>query len=144
MLVSYPRSLSNVPMHKYLSILRLRLPVLAGVAAVVLALLVGTHLRGSLSGAWQILHVPSLSPLFADTRTITHAIDCFRSGQDPYTIAVRNFDPWHRDFYQPPIWLCLRYLGVTSRSTNIIGTWLPSSRLQHFCSCSERRRGQAL
>ena len=109
-------------MHKYLSILRLRLPVLAGVAAVVLALLVGTHLRGSLSGAWQILHVPSLSPLFADTRTITHAIDCFRSGQDPYTIAVRNFDPWHRDFYQPPIWLCLRYLGVTSRSTNIIGT----------------------
>lgn len=109
-------------MHRYLPFLRSRLPVLAGIAAVALALAVGTHLRDSLCAAWQMLQVPALSPLFEDTRTLTHAIDCLLSGNDPYTAAVRQFDPWHRDFYQPPVWLCLRYLGVTSRSTDIIGT----------------------
>lgn len=106
-------------MHTYLSILRSRLPVLAGVAAVVLALVVGVHTRGSVFGAWQVLHVPALSPLFADTRTVTHSIDCLLTGQDPYT--VRTFDPWNRTFNYPPIWLGLRYLGVTSRSTDALG-----------------------
>ncbi len=106
-------------MHKSLSILRSRLPVLAGGFAIGLALLAGTHTRGSVFGAWQMLHVPALSPLFADTRTITHSIDCLFSGQDPYT--VRTFDPWNRTFNYPPIWLGLRYLGVTSRSTDTLG-----------------------
>lgn len=119
-------------MHRFLSIFRSRLPVLLAVAAIVIALLVGTHLRGSLSGAWQMLHVPALSLSFADTRTITHAIDCLRSGQNPYTDAVRNFDPWHRDFYQPPIWLALRDLGVTSRSTNLIGTLIAAITVAAF------------
>ena len=107
-------------MHKYVSILRSRLPVLAGVAAVTLALLVGTYTRGSVSGAWQMLGVPALSPLFADTRTVTHSIDCLLSGQDPYT--VKSFDPWNRTYNYPPIWLDLRFLGVTSHSSILLGT----------------------
>ncbi len=107
-------------MHKFASILRSRLPVLAAVAVVVAALLVGTHTRGSVFAAWLMLHVPALSPLFADTRTVTHSIDCLLSGQDPYT--VRSFDPWNRTYNYPPIWLDLRYLGVTSHSSNFLGT----------------------
>jgi hypothetical protein len=95
------------------------MPVLAAVAAVLLALWIGTSIRGSVSGAWLMLHVPAISPLFADTRTITHSIDCLRAGQDPY--SVRTFDPWHRLYNYPPIWLDLRYLGVSSSSSNLLG-----------------------
>ena len=109
----------NYSMHKYVSILRSRLPVIAGVAVVALAILVGTYTRGSVSGAWQMLRVPALSPLFADTRTMTHSIDCLLSGQDPYT--VRSFDPWNRTYNYPPIWLDLRFLGVTSHSSILLG-----------------------
>ncbi len=69
-----------------------------------------------------MLRVPALSPRFADTRAVTDAIDCFLAGQDPYT--VRSFDPWHRVLDYPPIWLDLRYLGVTSRSSDLAGVIL--------------------
>lgn len=106
-------------MHRVLSILRTRLPVLAAIAAIAIALAIGFHLRGSVFGAWHLLRLPALTPLFADTRTITHSIDCLRSGQDPYT--VRSFDPWQRVYNYPPIWLDLRYLGVTSQTSNLLG-----------------------
>lgn len=109
-------------MPKRLSILSERLAVLAAVAAVILALCVGVHLHGSLSAAWKMFGLPALSPLFADTRTITHSIDCLQSGQDPF--LVRTFDPWRRLYNYPPIWLDLRYLGVTSRSSNLLGSVL--------------------
>lgn len=102
-----------------LSILRSRMPVLAAVTAVLLALWIGTSIRGSVPQAWLMLHVPEKTPLFADTRTITHSIDCLRSGQDPY--QVRTFDPWHRLYNYPPLWLDLRYLGVSSTSSNLVG-----------------------
>jgi hypothetical protein len=107
-------------MHKSVSILRSRLPALIGFAAIALALCIGIHIRGNLTDAWKTLGVPALSPLFADTRTVTHSIDCLLSGQNPYT--VRSFDPWHRAYNYPPIWLDLRYLGVTSRTSNLLGT----------------------
>jgi hypothetical protein len=106
-------------MQKYLSILRSRMPVLAALLAVLLALWIGTSIRGSVFGAWHLLRLPALTPLFADTRTITHSIDCLLSGQDPYT--VRTFDPWQRVYNYPPIWLDLRYLGVTSQTSNLLG-----------------------
>ena len=109
-------------MPKRLSILSERLAVLAAVAAVVLALCAGVHHHGSLVAAWKILGQPALSPLFADTRTIAHSIDCLQRGQDPF--LVRTFDPWHRLYNYPPIWLDLRYLGVTSRSSNLLGSVL--------------------
>jgi hypothetical protein len=67
-----------------------------------------------------MLQIPSTTPLFADTRTVTDSIDCLAKGQDPY--VTRACDPWHRLYNYPPIWLDARYLGVTSRSTNFIGT----------------------
>ena len=100
--------------------LRSRMPALAGIITILTVLSIGTYIRGNLADAWRLLRVPSLKPLFADTRTITHSIDCLLAGQDPYT--VRSCDPWHRLYNYPPIWLAARYLGVTSRTSNLIGT----------------------
>jgi hypothetical protein len=86
--------------------LRSRLPVIAAVAAVLVVLSFGPFFK--------------TFPRFADTRTITHSIDCLLAGQDPY--VVRSFDPWQRLYNYPPLWLAARYLGVTSRSSNFIGT----------------------
>jgi hypothetical protein len=102
-----------------LPILRERLAVLSAVVAVILALCVGVYHHGTVHQAWAMLRLPALSPLFADTRTITHSIDCLLSGQNPF--IVRSFDPWYRLYNYPPIWLDLRYLGVTSRSSNLLG-----------------------
>ncbi len=107
-------------MRKYLPLLRSRWPVLAAIATVLIILAVGVHTRGSLGGAWAILQDIPLTPSFADTRTITHSIDCLVSGQNPY--FVRSFDPWHRLYNYPPIWLDARYLGISSSSSNWIGT----------------------
>jgi len=109
-------------LQKYSVLLRSKLPVLAAVAAILVILSLGTHTRGSLRAAWGKLQDYPMTPLFADTRTITHSIDCLLSGQDPY--VVRTFDPWHRLYNYPPIWLDARYLGVTSRSSNFIGAMM--------------------
>ena len=105
-------------MQKYADSLSSKLPVFAAIITVVTVLAIGTFMRGSLTNAWHLFRIPSQSPTFTDTRSITHSIDCLAAGQDPY--AVGTFDPFHRLFSYPPIWLQLRYLGVTSRSTNLI------------------------
>jgi hypothetical protein len=98
------------------------MPVLAAVATIVIVLGIGTYTRGTVADAWHLFRMPSLTPLFADTRGITHSIDCLLAGQDPYKVG--SFDPWHRLFNYPPIWLQLRHLGITSRSSNLIGTMM--------------------
>ncbi len=118
--------------------LQSRIPALAAVITIMILLGIGTYMRGSVADAWQWFRIPSAgplfipsgSPLFADTRTITNSIDCVAAGQNPYT--VRSFDPWHRLYNYPPIWLQARYLGVTSRSSNLIGTMLS---LIMACTC---------
>jgi hypothetical protein len=99
-----------------------RIPALAAIATILLILSIGTFKQGNPTAAWRLLHLPSTSPHFMDTRTVTHSIDCVLTGQDPYT--VRTFDPWHRLYNYPPIWLDLRYLGITSRSSTLMGTTL--------------------
>jgi hypothetical protein len=37
---------------------------------------------------------------------------------------VRSFDLWNRLYNYPPIWLGLRYLGVTGRSTNLMAAMM--------------------
>lgn len=98
--------------------LRTRLPTLCALMTVVLLLLLGVHLRGSAAGAWRMLGVAALSPSFADTLTVTQSIDCVRAGVDPY--ETKECDPFHRLYNYPPIWLSLRYAGVSSRSTSIL------------------------
>lgn len=109
-------------MRKFAGPLISRLPVLAAVATILLILGIGTIKQGSLTAAWRPLHIPSTSPHFVDLRSITQGIDFLRSGQNPY--ANGSFDPEDRAFNYPPVWLYLRYLGVTPRSTNLIGTVL--------------------
>ena len=115
-----------------------RLPVLLAVGAVSLILATGTRVRGSLPAAWKLFRIPSLSPLFADTRTVTHSIDCVRAGQDPY--VIRSFDPWHRLYNYPPIWLQLGHLGISSQSSNWIGIALALFTVAAFL-CLLRTRG---
>jgi hypothetical protein len=100
--------------------LHTKLPVLAAVLVVLAALFVGAQRHGSVYAAWRMLQIPSTTPLFADTRTVTDSIDCVAKGQDPY--VARACDYWHRLYNYPPIWLDARYLGVSSRSSNFVGT----------------------
>jgi len=104
----------------YQSSLRSRIPVILTYVFILATLAIGTVVRGGLDKAWMIFGIPALKPYFADTRGITHAIDCLLSGQNPY--YVNTFDPWHRYFNYPPIWLSLRHLGVTSATSNLLGT----------------------
>lgn len=98
--------------------LRTRLPTLCALATLAFLLALGTHVQGSVVGAWRMLGVAALSPSFADTRSVTQYIDCVRAGTDPY--ETKSCDSFHRLYNYPPIWLSLRYLGVTSRSTLIL------------------------
>ncbi|WP_035354618.1 DUF2029 domain-containing protein [Edaphobacter aggregans] len=102
--------------------LRLKLPVLCALAIIALALGIGFFEHGDLHSAWNMIRIPANTPLFCDTRGFTHAIDCVLHGQDPYHVS--SFDPWHRLYNYPPIWLEARHLGVTSRSSNLIGVLL--------------------
>lgn len=105
---------------KYVWPLHRKLPVLAAVLIVLAALFVGAHRQGSVPAAWRMLQIPSTTRLFPDTRTVTDSIDCVAKGQDPY--VVRTCDPWHRLYNYPPVWLGARYLGVSSRTSNFVGT----------------------
>jgi Glycosyltransferase family 87 len=106
-------------MKKLITILSRKMPATAALATIVLTLGLGTVIRGSLPSAWRIFRIPALATTFSDTMTVTNSIDCLLSGQDPY--VVRSFDPFQRVYNYPPIWLDLRYLGITGRSTNLLG-----------------------
>lgn len=105
-----------------LDFLRSRLPVLFGVVTLAVFLLLGTHSRGSVSAAWQSLGIPAMSATFADTRMVTYPIDCVLEGVDPYDRSLCH--PMESVYNYPSIWLSLRYIGVTSRSSVLIGVIL--------------------
>lgn len=106
-------------MQNFAYLFRYKLPVLFAIGVVALALGIGVYSHGDLSGAWNRIHIPANSPLFSDTRGFTHAIDCVIHGQNPYTVS--SFDPWHRLYNYPPVWLLARHLGISSGSSNLIG-----------------------
>jgi hypothetical protein len=60
-------------------------------------------------------------------RLITQATDCARAGQDPY--VLRSCDPWQRLYNYPPVWLELRFLGVTYHTTKWLGAGLAALTL---------------
>ena len=106
-------------MQNFAFSLRLKMPVLSAVAVVALLLCAGVLVRGNLHAAWNMIHIPANTPSFSDTRGFTHAIDCVKSGQDPYRVS--SFDPWHRLYNYPPVWLLPRHVGLTSRFSNLVG-----------------------
>jgi hypothetical protein len=96
-----------------------RWPVVWAVVAVVIVFGLGWLVIGTFDRAWHFLGVPSMSPPFADLRTITHSIDCVAKGLDPFTIGA--CDPWGRLYNYPSIWLHLGAIGISSASSNLIG-----------------------
>jgi hypothetical protein len=79
------------------------------------------HPEGAFWG-WELLGVPRMPPPdhpFTDTVSVTHSLDCFRAGFDPYLTG--RCDPWGRMLNYPPVWLELRRLGVSSASTLVLG-----------------------
>ncbi|WP_353063699.1 glycosyltransferase 87 family protein [Tunturibacter psychrotolerans] len=114
-------------MQKLTDPLRSRMPVLVAVITIATFLCIGTYTRGNVAAAWKMMQIPSTNPLFADTITVTNSIDCLLAGQNPYKVG--SFDPFQRLYNYPPIWLKARYLGITSRSTNLVGTMLALSTI---------------
>jgi hypothetical protein len=57
------------------------------------------------AATWNALSVPSLSPGFADMRSVQASIDTARQGLDPH--AVNPGDPWHRAMDYPRVWTWL-------------------------------------
>lgn len=112
------------------STLWLRLPVLVALLILFGRLAIGLHRAHHLPAAWEALGVPEATPDFADTRTITHSIDSVLTGRNPY--VDRSFDPWHRLYNYPPIWLELRHLGIRSTTTKWLAAFFEAA---FFCSC---------
>lgn len=107
-----------------------RRAVYAAFCVLLTLILSGYAITGNLRSAWRGIGVPSMAPAFADARSITHSIDCFEHGRDPY--VDWGCDPWGRPYNLPPIWLALGKVGVDSSSTNIIGFGLILSVFASF------------
>ncbi|HEX7331336.1 MAG TPA: hypothetical protein VF290_07545 [Pyrinomonadaceae bacterium] len=71
---------------------------------------------------WRHLGVPSMSPSFADTRTLTVALESDLKRADIWAPNAR--DPWERAFNYPRVWLLLKTFGINQSHTNIIGLGL--------------------
>lgn len=82
-------------------------------------LLCETIIQGDLAGAWRTFGVPAMSPTFADTRTVTHSIECKEMGYNPYITG--KCDPWGRRYNYPPGWLQLGKVSLGPATTNIAG-----------------------
>jgi len=68
--------------------------------------------------------VPTLSPEFADLRTITGGAETLAEGIDPY-IENPN-DPWLRQMNYPRIWLLIAHLGIDQSHTIYLGAFFVS------------------
>ncbi len=72
------------------------------------------------AAAFGFYAIPTMLPMFADLRTITHGVECWVHGIDVY--AINPCDPWGRPTNYPPIWLGLfRAVGVDGNWTEAIG-----------------------
>lgn len=107
-----------------------RRAVYAAFCLLLTLILCGYAMTGNLRGAWRGVGVPSMAPAFADIRSITHSIDCFEQGRDPY--VDWGCDPWGRPYNLPPVWLSLGQAGVDSSWTNVIGFTLILSVFASF------------
>jgi ribose transport system permease protein len=67
---------------------------------------------------WSFLQVPTLSPVFADMRTVQAAVLSDQQGLDP---QIDNpSDPWGRVMNYPKIWLWIAKLFQLNNETNFI------------------------
>jgi len=110
--------------------------LLLAIGSVSLVLLWQVIVEGDLPKAWRNLNVPSGTPAFVDTRTITHSIECKRMGYDPYTSG--RCDPMQRLYNYPPIWLELPF---GPDATNVIGFFIAASFALVLLALLDLRRG---
>jgi len=54
---------------------------------------------------WKVLHIPTLSPVFADMRTIQGALLSVEQGYNPQ--QANPGDPWQRAMNYPSLWLVI-------------------------------------
>lgn len=100
-------------------IYRVPAPLMAAVVLALALALVHIVIGGGWREAWHGLGSSSMSPAFADLRTITHSLDAVRAGVDPYVDT--SFDPWRRTFNYPRAWLWLAPSGIGAGSTMVLG-----------------------
>ncbi len=82
--------------------------------------------QGAWAAAFGFYAIPTMLPMFADLRTITHGAECWVHGIDVYVIDP--CDPWGRPTNYPPIWLEIsKAIGVDSRWTVPIGGFFAAS-----------------
>lgn len=68
---------------------------------------------------WQLWNIPTLSPHFADLRSITGGAESFAQGFDP--LYENPSDPWDRPMNYPRIWQALFLLEIDQSDTTVLG-----------------------
>jgi hypothetical protein len=76
-------------------------------------------LRFGYETTWQFWNIPTMTPHFADLRTITGLSFTLLQGLNP--MLNNPGDPWQRPFNYPPIWKVLVWIGVRPQHTTLIG-----------------------
>jgi len=72
---------------------------------------------------WQLWNIQTMTPHFADVRTITHGAESFANGFDP--LYENPEDPWQRKLAYPRIWQGLFSLGLNASHSTAMGVmWL--------------------
>lgn len=80
---------------------------------------------------WQLWHIPTMTPHFADLRTITHGAESHALGLDP--MLENPADPWQRRLDYPRVWQGLYRLGVGPSHTTLLGGLLILMLLGGVC-----------
>jgi len=72
---------------------------------------------------WHLWNIHTMSPYFADVRTITHGAESYAQGFDP--LYNNPQDPWQRKLAYPRIWQGLFSFGLNSSHSLAMGVaWL--------------------
>jgi len=108
-------------MNALLVFLRSRIAVLAAVCVFLVGLGIETAIHSSVVQAWNLRFLTH-ERIFEDTLFVTGSVESVNAGLDPY--VDNRFDAWGRLYNYPPIWLALRHVGVTSKTTSLFAICL--------------------
>ena len=75
---------------------RKRVIVICGVVTLLFIILLILY---GYDNTWRLWNIPTMSPHFADMRTITHGAESYAQGLDP--MIENPGDPWHRRMNYP-------------------------------------------
>ncbi len=83
-----------------------------------LLLLVGLLFFFQGASAWRLWNIPTMSPSFADIRSILYGVQASASGYDP--LYANPLDPFGRVMAYPRIWLLLGVFHLTPDNTILL------------------------